>query len=221
MAIDYSPCIRCKGNGKVKKKITNSCIELIEELLYPLISTFLFIPLFFVFYGIIVGIIGSVYYVLLKTILSFYIFGAVFYFFGGFFLVKFTYSFLFKTKEITLTMNIFFTLIGVGSVYIGSYFCLNKGALIAFGGFLYSFMEGFFLGVAYSLAFKKGEDVINQYTICPLCEGKKVYIESDYKRCEKCNQNCGYTNSNSDFNNGGIFRGFCSFCSGRGYNKII
>ena len=216
MAVDYSPCIRCKGKGKVKIKITNSFIEIIEDILYPIISIFLFMPLFTVFYGIIAGIIGSVYFVLLKTTLSFYVFGAVFYFMGGFFLTKLISSFLFKIKESQIT-NIIYILVGFGCTYIGRYFCLNKGVLIVIGGLLYSYILGFFLGAAYSLAFKKGEDVISQYTTCPLCDGKKVYIKTEYKRCEKCNENCGYENSFKE----GISRGFCGFCSGRGYNKII
>ena len=215
-------CERCKGEGNFKKFIINEYLDNIFEILTAITSTFLFFPIYSLFYGIIGCLLGPVYFILLKNALPFYFFGIIFYLFGGICICFIIYFLFFKEKKnkiiIIYIISFIMTII---NIKIGSLLFKKKGLICLLFNLFYCSVQGGAIGLvsAYLYYIKVLLNEANNRIKCPLCEGNK-YISINqfekFKRCKYCSKNCGYENIGDGF----ILkrRKFCKHCKGLGYN---
>ena len=214
-------CERCKGEGSVRKFIINEYLDCILEIITAITSTLLFFPIYSLFYGIIGCLLGPVYFILLKNALSFYIFGIIFYLFGGISICYVIYFLFFKEKKVKeIIIYIASITMIIINIVIGSLLFKKKGFIYLLINLFYSSIQGGAIGLVSTYLYY-GKDLLeegNNRVKCPLCEGNK-YISVNqfekFKRCKYCSKNCGYENTGEGF----ILKRkkFCKYCKGLGY----
>ena len=221
-------CIRCNGKGKVRKYILEGCSEYLLGFWDAIVSSTLYFPLYLCASFILCGIFGFFYFILLKNTLPFYIFGVIFYFFGGMstpfviFILLFNNKMIFKNKIILYLLFIFLTIFGYVNIKLGYYLFYKKGFFNTLINLIYAFIQGGSMGFFFTfLIFKKSMlDENDGKTKCPLCEGSKNISQKLFKElkpCQFCDINRGYENRK------GIpffqKRYFCKTCNGIGFIK--
>jgi len=214
-------CERCKGEGSVRKYIINEYLDCILEILTAITSTLLFFPIYSLFYGIIGCILGPIYFILLKNALPFYIFGTIFYLFGGTCICYVIYFLFFKEKNIKIIIIYIISItLTIINIITGSFLFKKKGLIYILINLFFFSIQGGAIGLVSTYLYYS-KDLLeegNNRTKCPLCEGNK-YISNNqfekFKRCKYCSKNCGYENNGDGF----ILkrRKFCKNCKGLGY----
>ena len=214
-------CQRCKGLGNVRKYIINDYLDCILEIINAFISSLLYFPIYCTFYGIVGCFIGPIFFILLKTALPFYIFGNIFYFFGGLSIFYTIYTIFLKNIKSNIIIYIVSIFISIINLVMGLFLYKKKGGIYLLINFIYSSINGGAIGLVSSYLFYK-KDMLeenNNRVKCPLCSGKKFLSQNDsekLERCKNCSKNCGYENpKKSDFFLHKRF--FCKICNGKGY----
>lgn len=214
-------CKRCKGEGTVRKYIINECLDCIIEVISAFLSTLLFFPQYCIFYGIFGCFLGPIYFILLKTTLPFYIFGNIFFIFGGICFWFTIYFMFFKDKKINIILiYIISIIICIINLILGNYLFYKKGGFFVLINMLCASVQGGAIGLVCSYKYFSKEmlEEGNNRIKCPLCGGNKHFSKyqiEKMERCKFCTKNCGYENPVENI----IFqkRQFCKKCNGKGY----
>ncbi len=214
-------CQRCKGEGIVRKYIINNYLDCILEIINAFISSLLYFPLYCTFYGIIGCFLGPIYFILLKTALSYFIFGNIFYFFGGLCICYVIYTIFFKNIKNHIIIYAISSFITIINTIIGYYLYIRKEKIFILIILLYSSINGGAIGLVCSYFFFKKEmlEESNNRVKCPLCSGNKFLNKEQIeqlKRCKNCSKNCGYENPD-DKNFFFHKKYFCKNCKGKGF----